>query len=972
MVVKTNLKSKKFVRLEEPEINYPVDDKPGVVCKNFCTFCLLLIFPTLSFSVLFLGRLMCYNANEIGYIDYVDLFKRNTIVELWENNFGPFLANYYFEKRIPPKYFDIEDLKLPSPPVPSSDSCDKFEDADKFDCLPRGEVNEKECQARGCCYANSPAKNVPFCFYPRGYNSYKYISINKTDRAIIATLTQQFKSPYPKDLPKLVLTAEFVSDEILTVTITDEKNSRYRIPFPELPSPSKAFSDSLYEFVLNTDSIGFKVIRKSTNTIIFDTENVGGFIFADQLIQISAKLPTNNIFGIGESKHPFKVGTDWRTITLHNHDRDPTANVNGYGSHPVYMGLESGGLAHGVFILSTYSMDIILQPSPAITYRVIGGPLIMGFVLGPTPVDVNTQYVKTIGKPHLPPYWALGFHLCKYGYTFNDLKKVWNQTRAADIPFDTQWTDLDYMKDQNDFTLSDQYKDLPKFVDHLHDIGMHYVILIDPGVSGAEPKGTYPPFDIGLEKGVFIKDSSGKKPLYGKVWNYKSTVFPDFTHPQAVPYWLQMIDDFHKKVNFDGAWIDMNEPSNMVDGSLTGCPSNNLENPPYVPGVDGGKLNYRTICMSAKHHEVDHILVHNVYAALEAVVTNFAMVNSREGKRALVISRASSPGLGAYSGHWTGDIHSTWNDMAQSIPDMFSFSLFGIPLVGADICGFNDNTTVNLCTRWTQLGAFYPFARNHNGKSETPQDPVSLGIGDVAKIALSQRYTYLPYLYTLFFEANTKGTPVVQPTFYIAPEDENTYDLENQFLWGDGLLIAPVLREGLTFVTPYLPKGLWYYLGSSTDSVVLINSTGKKVSISAPKKGPVPLLARGGKVLPCQAPARTTTESRRNPYILIVALDSSNSSVGSLFVDDGDTFEGNYNLLSFKAKNNTFESKVESWALNEDLTLGSVTILGNFSHNIGSVKINGQDLNYTLYEAKGLDIIDINWNMKNKFTIEWS
>lgn len=66
----------------------------------------------------------------------------------------------------------------------------------------------------------------------------------------------------------------------------------------------------------------------------------------------------------------------------------------------------------------------------------------------------------------------------------------------------------------------------------------------------------------------------------------------------------------------------MNEPSNMVDGSLSGCPSNDFEEPPYVPGVDGGKLNYKTICMSSKHHGIQHYAVHNVYASLEAVLTN--------------------------------------------------------------------------------------------------------------------------------------------------------------------------------------------------------------------------------------------------------------------------------------------------------------------------------------------------------------
>lgn len=974
MVFKTTLNGKHLpVSYElggEAEDSYNKVSRPA--CFQFCTICLILIVPLLGLKILVLGTFYCSNAGEIGHMSTLDMFRRNIIIDIWERNFGSFLTNYYFAERIPLKPVNIPDLHLPNPPPPSTDKCDKFVDAEKFDCLPRGEVSEKNCVLRGCCYVISSVPNIPHCYYPRDYTSYKYTAINKTENLFTANLVQQFKSPYPKDLPKLTLSALLFSDEVLIVTITDDKNTRYRLPFPELPSRSRRHLDApLYDFVLNPNSTGFKVIRRSSNLTIFDTENVGGFIFSDQMIQLSAKLPSDNIFGLGESRHSFKVGSNWRTITLHNHDRDPTDNINGYGSHPVYLGLEPGGDAHGVFLLTSYSMDIVLQPTPAITYRVIGGPLILGFALGPTPVDVNTQYVHIVGKPYLPPYWALGFHLCRFGYkSLEDMKRIWNSTRSAGIPYDTQWTDLDYMKDRNDFTLSDNFKDLSKFVDHLHDIGMHYVILIDPGVSGSEPKGTYPPFDIGLQNGVFVKDSNGKNPLYGKVWNLKTTVFPDFSHPRAVPYWVQMIEDFHKLVPFDGAWIDMNEPSNMVDGSLSGCPSNNLENPPYVPQVEGGKLNYKTICMSAKHHDVEHYAVHNAYGSLEAVITNFAMVNARDGKRALVISRSGSPGIGAYSGHWTGDVHSSWSDMAQSIPDMFSFTLFGIPLVGADICGFNDNTTVSLCSRWTQLGAFYPFSRNHNSDDLIAQDPVSLGIGNIAKIALTQRYTFLPYLYTLFWEAYTSGSPVVRPTFYIVPDDENTYDIEDQFFWGDGLLIAPVLKEGITFVTPYLPKGRWFFLGDGKDSVVVIESKGQRVSVPAPDKGPVPLIARGGRILPCQVPAQTTTASRKNPFFLIVALDTSNSAVGSLYVDDGETYEGSYNLMTFEARNNSLQNKIISWTWEQDLTLGSVLILGNFT-SVKSVEINGHSLNFT-YTSKVLDIDKMNWSLKEEFTVTWT
>lgn len=970
---------KPHIQLIPPEQKFEI--LPESRWRRCMTILLFFVFPVVAFTLLILGNVMCFNENRLHLLQMREANQINSSLNsVWESHYGSFLMKYYSPERqkIRKPLIDesIFSFDLPSPPIPGPDRCSNIAGNDKFDCLPRGEVSEKACTALGCCYEVANDK-VPYCFYPKQYNSYRYSSFMKTQFGYNATLAQQFKSPYPKDIPKLFMDVQFISNEVLLIKITDEKNTRYESPVPELPTARKVLEAPLYRFYLNPNSTGFKIVRSSNNLTIFDSEDVGGFIFSDQFIQFSARIPTNNIFGLGDSRHAFRVGTEWRTITMHNHDRTPTNNVNGYGSHPMYLGLEPDGSAHGVFVSTSYSMDVVLQPSPAITYRILGGPLIIGVFLGPTPLDVNSQYVSTIGRPHLPPYWSLGFHLCRFGYkSLDKMEKIWNQTRTAGIPFDTQWTDLDYMKNRNDFTIDDvAFKNLTKFVDNLHAVGMHYVILIDPGVSGGEEKGKYPPFDEGLKSDIFIKDPSGKKPLYGKVWNYKSTVFPDFSHPQVIAYWLKMIRDFHSQLNFDGAWIDMNEPSNMIDGSLDGCPNNMLENPPYVPGVDGGKLNYKTICMSAKHHDVQHYALHNVYATLEAAVTAFSMLNVRNGMRPLVISRASSPGLGHYAGHWSGDVMSTWDDMAQSISDMFSFSLFGIPLIGADICGFNGNTTTELCTRWHQLGAFYPFSRNHNTDDGIDQDPVSLGIQDVVAKVFYQRYFFLPYLYSLFWEAHVTGAPVVRPTFYLSPKDTATYDLEEQFLWGDGLLIAPVLKQGFSFVTPYLPKGKWYYVNEWSKmegTVMSVTSTGQRYSIPSPQSSSVPVLARGGRIIPCQKPAQTTTDSRKNPFCLLVALDNSNSSFGSLFIDDGETFDGNYNLINFEAKANKLNSKIIAWQYDGDasMTLGQVTILGNFTH-IKSVDILGKPLNFTFIPPTVL-IVETDWSLKNIFTISWS
>ena len=119
---------------------------------------------------------------------------------------------------------------------------------------------------------------------------------------------------------------------------------------------------------------------------------------------------------------------------------------------------------------------------------------------------------------------------------------------------------------------------------------------------------------------LFIKNASDKL-FIARVWNKSGkTVWPDFSHPNATTYWTKLIRDFHQQVAIDGSWNDMNEIANFIDGSENGCPNNELENPPYVPGKR--PLKSRTVCMSAKQAAGRHYDVHNMYALFWAIVTN--------------------------------------------------------------------------------------------------------------------------------------------------------------------------------------------------------------------------------------------------------------------------------------------------------------------------------------------------------------
>ena len=452
-----------------------------------------------------------------------------------------------------------------------------------------------------------------------------------------------------------------------------------------------------------------------------------------------------------------------------------------------------------------------------------------------------------------------------------------------------QWNDIDYMKKRLDFTYDEsQFATLPQVVDNLHQNGQHYVMIIDPGISNQQPNGTYPPYEDGIASKIFIMDPENKKPIEGAVWPGR-TVFPDFSHPDAPSYWLKQLKSYHDQVPFDGVWIDMNEPSNLVSGSTSGCPSSKYDKPVYMPRIVGHSLAAQTLCPSALHFNGVHYDYHSLTGLFEMKATSEALKSIRN-KRPFVISRSTFPSAGKYGGHWSGDISSNWDDLKQSIVSVINFNMFGVPMVGADICGFIGETTEELCTRWMQLGAFYPFSRNHNSIFIRGQAPVDFSktTQNNMREALMLRYSYLPYLYTLFVSSHLSGSPVAQGLFMVFPNDKTTRSIDEQFMWGSSLMIAPVLEQGATILKAYFPSGYWYFAHGPFGKKITSNGTFIDFSVTL---SDIPLFIRGGSVITTQKPSTTTTETSKSSAILIVAPDFAGEAVGFLFWDDGDSLD---------------------------------------------------------------------------------
>uniref|UniRef100_A0A4W4FQF6 P-type domain-containing protein n=1 Tax=Electrophorus electricus TaxID=8005 RepID=A0A4W4FQF6_ELEEL len=783
------------------------------------------------------------------------------------------------------------------------EACSLIAEAWRFDCYPeRGVVvTEEMCHARNCCFvhdskARPPGQNgVPYCFYPPDFPSYELVAINDVEMGYTGKLIRTQKTYYPKDIETLQFDVLYESNNrlISVFQITDPANERYEVPI-DVPVVKTRAPNPMYTVEFIKKPFGLIVKRKQNGAVLLNT-TVAPLFYADQFLQMSTSLPSTFVYGLGEHRSNLLHDVQWNTLTMWARDAAPEL-TNLYGAHPFSLLMESDGLAHGLFLLNSNAMDVVLQPAPALTWRTVGGILDLYVFLGPDPASVIGEYLEVIGKPAMPVYWALGYHLCRWGYdSSNKTWEVVKEMRNYGIPQDVQWNDIDYMDNALDFTYNPvNFSTLPNLVNDLHINNQHYVMILDPGISSTQPAGSYWPFDEGIRKDIFINNSSGDL-LIGKVWP-GLTAFPDFSNPDTHEWWYQNLQKFHSKVPFDGLWIDMNEPSNFFDGSVNGCPENELETPPYTPGVLGGTLRAKTVCASAQHKTTSHYNVHSLYGLMEAKAS--ARYLRILGKRPFVISRSTFPSQGLYSGHWLGDNRSRWKDLYMSIPGMLTFNLLGIPLVGADICGFSDNSTEELCVRWTQLGTFYPLSRNHNTKESQAQDPTMFSPAARAamKEALLLRYSLFPFLYTLFHHAHLNGHTVARPLFFEFPLDNKTYSIDKQFLWGKSLLVTPVLEPGVDYVVGYLPKGVWYdfYTVSCVSYISAITHTN------------IVYCFLKGCVFALQRPNTTLWVSSGQPLHLITCLSEEGLAEGDLFWDDRDSLDtyetGHYAYITFKLR----------------------------------------------------------------------
>ncbi|OOF95272.1 glycoside hydrolase family 31 protein [Aspergillus carbonarius ITEM 5010] len=814
------------------------------------------------------------------------------------------------------------------------------------------------------------------------------IQTNATSLTADLTLAGAPCNTYGTDLKDLRLLVEYQTDERLHVIIYDADEQVYQVPesvLPRVGSGESSRNDSLLQFDFVEEPFSFTVSKD--DEVLFDT-SASTLVFQSQYLNLHTWLPDDPyVYGLGEHSDPLRLPTNNYTRTLWNRDAYGTPNhTNLYGSHPVYYDHRGESGTYGVFLLNSNGMDIKINKTTEgeqyLEYNALGGVFDFYFFYGENPKQASIEYSNIVGSPAMQSYWTLGFHNCRYGYRdVYELAEVVYNYSQANIPLETMWTDIDYMDKRRVFTLDPQRFPLQKMrelVTYLHDHDQHYIVMVDPAVSVSNNSA----YQTGVEEGIFLHTQNGS--LYeGAVWP-GVTVFPDWFHPDTQDYWNWQFDQFFDAdsgVDIDGLWIDMNEASNFCPypctdpaafaisddlppaappvrsgsprplpgfpadfqpsskrslkraqsdkGSKAGLLNRNLTDPPYTIQNAAGVLSMSTIQTDIIHAgegyaEYD---THNVYGTMMSAASRVAMQSRRPDVRPLVITRSTYAGAGAHVGHWLGDNLSDWVHYRISIAQIVAFaSMFQIPMVGADVCGFGSNTTEELCARWASLGAFYTFYRDHNELGNIPQEfyrwPT---VAESARKAIDIRYRLLDYIYTSLYRQSQTGEPFLQPLFYLYPEDSNTFANDLQFFYGDAILVSPVTNENSTSVDAYFPDDIFYdwYTGA------VVRGRGASITLSNVNLTHIPIHIRGGNIVPVRSSsAMTTTELREKGFELIIAPGLDGTASGSLYLDDGDSLEPSVvTEIEFEYSNGVLRIQGE-FALETPATVEKCTLLG--------------------------------------------
>ncbi len=738
-------------------------------------------------------------------------------------------------------------------------------------------------------------------------------SVTKTKHGLLASVDDEFLrvDVIDAELVRIKISVGGVFDEQPTYALAGEPKLGKRFAVKTKNGVTLLFTGKMYVRIRH-EPFAFDVRVK--DGLVFEPieDEQGAWSYArngNEFIIRRAIGEQDPIYGLGEKTGSFnRRGRDftmWNTDVL-----NPTASGEFTGQYaagdlradntstefdPYYVSIPfyyhqdaKTGMMSGSFIDNGYRATYDFTASDEIKIHFNGGQYTEYFFGNPAMSNILMRYTELTGRTALPPLWALGFHQCRwYAYKQADVEALAEKHAELDIPLDSLWLDIDYMDGYRVFTWNKElYPDAPGMLARLRELGVKVITIIDPGVK--EDPG-YEVYDDGLEKGVFALKENGEVYI-GQVWP-GDTAFPDFANPDARAWWGKLNAE-HVRSGLAGIWNDMNEPA-------TG------DKDPMPMRFDRGTY--------------EHERFHNQYALLMAMGTVDGLREAMPNLRTFVLSRAGSAGIQRYAANWMGDNMSRWDHLWLSIPMGNGLSVSGQSFVGADIGGFAEDTNAELYPRWVQYGTLTPFARVHSVINTIDQYAWSFGeeVLERVRAAIKLRYRLLPYIYSSFAHTSWTGFPVQGPLQAYFQDDRNVRNIDDQYMFGASMMVAPIYAPGETSRMVYLPEGEWFDWHTREHHV----SDGKWIKADAPLDR-IPIFVAAGAVIPMleTAPQNTDKLAPKKIELHVFVPEGDGDMMSMLQEDDG---------LTFDADRGKFVRTVMRLARKGDRTLLEAKVFGD-------------------------------------------
>lgn len=430
------------------------------------------------------------------------------------------------------------------------------------------------------------------------------------------------------------------------------------------------------------------------------------------------------------------------------------------------------------------------------------------FVFFGEPKDILDEYTDLVGKPGMPPLWSFGTWMSRITYFSEkegydvaaNIRK--NKYPCDVIHFDTSWFDVDW---QCDYKFSEnRFQNPQQMLKDLKSQGFHVCLWQLPYFT---PKNRY--FPELIKKDMYVKNGNGELP-------YEDVVL-DFSNPETVNWYQNKLAGL-LNIGVSAIKVDFGEAA----------PLNGI----YASGKSGW-------------------YEHNLYPVRYDMAVS--EITKKLHNENIMWARAAWAGSQRYPLHWGGDAATTNTGMLGTLRAGLSFGLSGFSFWSHDMGGFVKSTPEDLYCRWLPFGFLTSHTRAHGAPPTEPWLYDSKRVQDVFRKSAEMKYRLMPYVYAQAKECTEKGLPMLRALFVEFPDDPGAWKVDDEYLFGSQILVAPLLESGITGRTVYLPEGKW--IDYQTEKVY----EGGWHKIEAGSL-PIIMLVRDGSVLPHLKLAQSTSE----------------------------------------------------------------------------------------------------------------